>query len=159
MFDTKTPTDYARAIGIAETLLDSAHPELATMLFNLGRVHEDLGQFLEAAQLYGRALEMYENTLGSEHPNVTMVLTRYVPVARSAGQTDLANLYAAGEVACSGVHGANRLASNSLLEAGVFATRAAESAGPRLESISEPPPLPRCSRSTSRPERTGSKQA
>jgi L-aspartate oxidase len=42
------------------------------------------------------------------------------------GRTSLAGLYAAGEVACTGVHGANRLASNSLLEGLVFGALAAE---------------------------------
>lgn len=42
------------------------------------------------------------------------------------GRTSLPGLYAAGEVACTGVHGANRLASNSLLEGLVFGTLAAE---------------------------------
>ncbi len=40
------------------------------------------------------------------------------------GRTSLAGLYAAGEAACTGVHGANRLASNSLLEGLVFGARA-----------------------------------
>ncbi len=42
------------------------------------------------------------------------------------GRTTLLGLYAAGEVACTGVHGANRLASNSLLEGLVFGARAAQ---------------------------------
>ena len=42
------------------------------------------------------------------------------------GRTNVRGLYAAGEAACTGVHGANRLASNSLLEGLVFGARAAE---------------------------------
>src|SRR5262249_44428124 len=58
------------------------------------------------------------------------------------GRTTLAALYAAGEVACTGVHGANRLASNSLLEGLVFGARSAIAA---IEdsSIGPPPPAPK----------------
>ena len=80
-------------------------------------------------------------------PGISAVLARYsldlsldlIPVRPAAhylmggirtdlfGRYTLAGLYAAGEAACTGVHGANRLASNSLLEGLVFGARAAQS--------------------------------
>lgn len=79
-------------------------------------------------------------------PTITQTCLRYglditrtlIPIAPSAhfmiggattsltGATSIHGLYAAGEVACSGIHGANRLASNSLLEGLVFGARAGE---------------------------------
>ncbi len=50
------------------------------------------------------------------------------------GATSLAGLYAAGECACTGIHGANRLASNSLLECLVFGRRAARAALAHIET-------------------------
>lgn len=55
------------------------------------------------------------------------------------GRSSIQGLYAIGEVACTGLHGANRLASNSLLEAVVFAANAAENCEEWLKSC---PPVP-----------------
>ncbi len=84
--------------------------------------------------------------LQARFPGISKFLARYqlelgrdlIPVRPAAhylmggvktdvqGRTSLPGLYAAGEVACTGVHGANRLASNSLLEGLVFGAAAAE---------------------------------
>ncbi|GAB4541771.1 MAG: L-aspartate oxidase [Thermodesulfovibrionia bacterium] len=57
------------------------------------------------------------------------------------GATDIKGLFAAGEVACTGVHGANRLASNSLLEGIVYGARAGRSALKHLKDEVDDTPL------------------
>lgn len=51
------------------------------------------------------------------------------------GKTTMPRLYAVGETCCNGVHGANRLASNSLLESLIFAERAAENINSNYENV------------------------
>jgi len=60
----------------------------------------------------------------------------------SHARTDIANLYAIGEVACTGLHGANRMASNSLLECLVFADLASEDILQKLPDIPATPKIP-----------------
>jgi L-aspartate oxidase len=57
-------------------------------------------------------------------------------------RTDLPGLYAIGEVACTGMHGANRMASNSLLECIVFAMAASEDIAAHIDEVPVPPALP-----------------
>ena len=63
-------------------------------------------------------------------------------VADLSGRTDLAGLYAIGETACSGLHGANRLASNSLVECMVFARAATQVIATALDQATPAAALP-----------------
>ena len=78
----------------------------------------------------------------------------YIPVApaehycmggiktNNIGETGIERLYACGEVACTGIHGANRLASNSLLEGLVFGNRIAQDVNSKTKTIGSEHTIP-----------------
>lgn len=109
----------------------------------------------QSAWVYLDATHLKKGRLRDRFPNIFQFLLTYeldlskdrIPVSPSAhywmggirtdldGATSIRGLYAAGEAACNGVHGANRLASNSLLEGLVFGARAGEAM--RRDSIAQ----------------------
>ena len=113
--------------------------------------------YLDATHLEGYRVRERFPTIYKKCLSLGMDITKFpIPVVPAAhytcggvvtdlhGRTNIKRLYSAGEVACTNVHGANRLASNSLLEALVFAHRSSEMAIEELrktpsEDISIPP--------------------
>lgn len=105
--------------------------------------------FLDCTHLEKEGLKEHFPNIYKKCLDLGIDITKeYIPVTPAAhyvcggikvdenGRSTIANLYAAGEVSSTGLHGANRLASNSLLEASVFAHRAAMNSIKYLDSIS-----------------------
>jgi len=115
----------------------------------------------EATHVFLDVTHKPRSYLESRFPTITRLCDRFgldiasdpIPVRPAAhyqiggvatdleGRTNLEHLFACGEVACTGVHGANRLGSNSLLEGLVFGARAGAAAAAACRAMKEPLPL------------------
>lgn len=113
---------------------------------DIPNVYLDLRSYIDRA-----TIESHFPSIGAQcrtyGVNITRDLVPVVPGAHYScggvwvdehGQTTIQRLYAVGEVACTGVHGANRLASTSLLEGLVWGNRAAQHVAHQLQ----PEPIP-----------------
>lgn len=109
----------------------SIHQEMVAQ--GVSNVYLDLGSYIPAQEIRRHFPTIYDHCL-SYRVDINRDLVPVAPAAHYAcggvgvdawGQTTINRLYAAGEVACTGVHGANRLASTSLLEGLVWGDRAA----------------------------------
>lgn len=141
--------------GNAEPFMKRFHPDgdLATRDIVARAIHNTImADNLPSVNLDLRPIG--KQTLLQRFPNIIETCRRYgvdpinepIPVCPAAhyfmggvltdafGQTSLPGLYAIGEVSSTGLHGANRLASNSLLEAGAMAIRLAELLGADVQT-------------------------
>ncbi len=111
--------------------------------------------YLDISHKSGRFIRRHFPTIYKQCKALDIDITkRPIPVVPAAhytcggvytddyARTDIPGLYAIGEVACTGLHGANRMASNSLLECLVFAERAHQHIMQNIGVFPDPPPLP-----------------
>ncbi|MES2337982.1 MAG: L-aspartate oxidase [Pseudomonadota bacterium] len=116
--------------------------------YGLDYVHLDISH-RDPAFVKGHFPNIYEKLLGlgidmTKQPIPVVPAQHYTCggiVIDRDGRTDLPGLYAAGECTQSGLHGANRLASNSLLECFVFGEAAARAITARWDELPGPPPI------------------
>jgi L-aspartate oxidase len=115
-------------------------------------VYLDLVSYVSREEILDHFPNIYESCL-EYGVDITKDLVPVVPAAHYAcggvwvdewGHSTIRDLYAVGEVSCTGLHGANRLASTSLLEAVVWGCRTAEHIGSQLETsaLHEPEEIP-----------------
>ena len=104
--------------------------------------------FLDATKVGKKILNNHFPNIVNKCKSLNIDISKeYIPVIPAAhyicggidintnAETSIKNLYAAGEVTCTGLHGANRLASNSLLEAVVFSDIASKTAISKIKDI------------------------
>ncbi|WP_344305118.1 L-aspartate oxidase [Nocardioides bigeumensis] len=129
------------AKAITRRMHEAGHPHMWLDARHLGRGDRAESSFWE---------RRFPTILATAREHGVDPVTELIPVAPAChyasggvatdlfGRSTVPGLYATGEVACSGVHGANRLASNSLLEGLVFSRRIAEVLPGELRPWAEP---------------------
>jgi L-aspartate oxidase len=125
-------------LAARDVVARSIHQEMLAR--NVPNVYLDLRSYISTRRIRAHFPTIYDYCLAFG-VDITRDLVPVAPAAHYScggigvdawGQTTVPHLYAVGEVACTGVHGANRLASTSLLEGLVWGHRAAQNIGRHL---------------------------
>ena len=137
------------AKAIMRRMIETGHPHMWLDARHLGTVESAGGERGDRRLFWERRFPTILATTRSHGVDPVNELIPVAPACHYAsggvrtdlwGRSDLPGLYATGEVACSGVHGANRLASNSLLEGLVFSRRIATVLPGELRAWADPAP-------------------